>query len=84
MLRNLKVSKNVTFELDNLMVIQQLMARTKRNFSQTVNILIKNWVTMNKIYEEQKQENEEQAEKHRRELREKEIALKQATPIKEV
>jgi len=83
---NLKVSKNVTFEMDNLMVIEQLMTRTRRNFSQTVNILIRNWVTMNRMYEEQKktddqrveeiQKTKEQAERYREQI------LK-AKPLKE-
>lgn len=55
--QSIKISKSVTFEMDNLLIINELMGRTKRNFSYCVNLVIKNWVTTRKLL---KEANEEQ------------------------
>jgi hypothetical protein len=38
-----KVGKNITLKLSNLGVIAQYQNRTKKNFSQTLNIIIEEW-----------------------------------------
>jgi hypothetical protein len=84
MTTQLKISKNVTFELDNLLVIERFMTRTKKNFSQTVNILIRDWITIQKLYKENQEQEQQIKEQHERELREQELKIKQAKPLKEV
>ena len=43
-MKSIKVSKNVTFTWDSIEVIEQMMRKTQRNFSVSVNILIADWV----------------------------------------
>jgi hypothetical protein len=47
------VGKNVTLQLDNIQIVQGYMNRTRRNFSQTLNIIISEWdnfsIEINKI-----------------------------------
>lgn len=45
-MRKVKVSKSITLTLDNVMVIDELMTKTKRNFSWTLNYILSNWVEL--------------------------------------
>jgi hypothetical protein len=82
----IKVSKNVTFKLENLMIVEQMMVRTRRNFSQTVNIILENWIRVTKMLDDQKKESEKINADRLKEItraeRYKEQILK-AKPIKE-
>jgi len=77
----LKVSKNVTFEMDNLMAIEELMTRTRRNFSQTLNILIKNWITMQRQLKKVQDDEEKIKQQYEKELREQEFRIRNAKAI---
>ena len=43
-MKNIKVGKNVTLTLDNVLVIEQMMTKTKTNFSKTLNYVLSDWV----------------------------------------
>lgn len=40
----LKLSKSVTLTMDNVLVIEQMMEKTKQNFSKTLNYVLSDWV----------------------------------------
>lgn len=44
MQRQIKVGKNVTLTLDNVLVVEQMMAKTKINFSKTLNYILSDWI----------------------------------------
>jgi len=46
MSESIKVSKNVTFKMENIDVIEQVMASSRKNFSQSLNIIIDSWARM--------------------------------------
>ena len=37
------VGKNVTFTLENIALVRDYMNKTRKNFSQTVNIMLQDW-----------------------------------------
>ena len=44
MQREIKVGKNVTLTLNNVLVVEQMMAKTKINFSRTLNYILSDWI----------------------------------------
>ena len=44
MARQIKVGKNVTLTLDNVLVVEQMMTKTKINFSRTLNYILSDWI----------------------------------------
>ena len=42
-MKDIHVGKNVGLKLQNLVLVQQYMFKTKRNFSKTLNIIIEEW-----------------------------------------
>ena len=43
-MRQIKVSKSVTLTMDNVVVIEQMMGKTRQNFSKTLNYVLSDWV----------------------------------------
>lgn len=58
----IKVSKNITLTMENVNVITQMMAKTRKNFSFTVNYLLEDWVKV-RTYLANKQELTKEEEK---------------------
>lgn len=42
-MKDVHVGKNVGLKLQNLVLVQQYMFKTRRNFSKTLNIIIEEW-----------------------------------------
>ena len=42
-MKDVHVGKNVGFKLQNLLLVQQYMNKTKRSFSKTLNIILEEW-----------------------------------------
>jgi len=53
-MKNIKVGKNVTLTLDNVLVIEQMMAKTKTNFSKTLNYVLSDWVKIRQMLAKEK------------------------------
>jgi len=43
-MRQIKVSKSVTLTMDNVVVMEQMMGKTRQNFSKTLNYVLSDWV----------------------------------------
>ena len=43
-MKEIKVGKNVTLTLNNVLVVEQMMAKTKINFSRTLNYILSDWI----------------------------------------
>jgi hypothetical protein len=43
-MKEIKVGKNVTLTLDNVMVVEQMMGKTRINFSRTLNYILSDWI----------------------------------------
>ena len=43
-MKEIKVGKNVTLTLQNVLVVEQMMAKTKINFSRTLNFILSDWI----------------------------------------
>jgi BioD-like phosphotransacetylase family protein len=43
-MKELKVGKNVTLTLDNVLAVEQMMTKTKINFSRTLNYILSDWI----------------------------------------
>ena len=59
-MKEIKVGKNVTLTLDNVMVIEQMMSKTKQNFSRTLNFVLSDWIKIRQMILQEhkgKQEN---------------------------
>ena len=61
-MKDVSVGKNVGLKLRNLVLIQQYMFKTKRNFSKTLNIIIEEWDRFSLEIEKMKREMEVTAE----------------------
>lgn len=58
-----KVSKNITLTLGNVEIIMQMMDKTKRNFSFTVNYILEDWVKVRKyLYQKTNLTKEEETQ----------------------
>ena len=53
-MKNIKVGKNVTLTLDNVLVVEQMMAKTKTNFSKTLNYVLSDWVKIRQMLAKEK------------------------------
>lgn len=56
MAREMCFGKNVSFKASNIQIVQEYMNKTKKNFSQTVNIILQEWDTFSIIIMKWKQE----------------------------
>lgn len=52
-MENLKLSKSVTLTMNNVMVIEQMMAKTKQNFSKTLNYVLSDWIKIRQMLSQQ-------------------------------
>ena len=60
--KGMRVGKNVTLEIDNIHTVMNYTYKTRRNFSQTLNIIIEEWdkfsILIEKLKQKQKQEQD--------------------------
>jgi hypothetical protein len=77
-MEKLKLSKSVTLTMDNVLVIEQMMTKTKTNFSKTLNYVLSDWI---KIRQELSRAG--QAKKDELELSKQIQDIKKAKVIKE-
>ena len=91
-MEKMKISKNVTIDDDNYFVVKALMSQTKKNFSQTLDLIIVQWVRLSNEAKERRsiEENErlqaelkKNLEIHKKEAAEKLKQMKKAKVIKE-
>lgn len=48
-MKGIKVGKNVTLTLENVLVIEQMMGKTKTNFSKTLNYVLSDWIKIRQM-----------------------------------
>jgi len=53
-MKEIKVGKNVTLTLDNVIVIEQMMKKTRTNFSKTLNYVLSDWIKVRQMLLQEK------------------------------
>lgn len=54
--KEIKVGKNVTLTLNNVLVVEQMMEKTKQNFSKTLNYVLSDWVKIRTMLAQKRKE----------------------------
>lgn len=53
-MQKLKLSKSITMTIDNIMVVEQMMSKTKQNFSRTLDYILGDWVKVRTMLRQNK------------------------------
>ena len=87
----MKISKNVTIDEDQFFIVKGLMSITRKNFSQTLDLIIQQWARYSKEAKERREiENQEalhaelkkNLEIHKKEAKDKLEQMKKAKVVK--